>query len=84
MFGGSEDVSGVVKSEEEVEMERVMMGAWAAFGRDPVGGLGEMGWKKYEVAGESLVRLGFGNRGEATFAGVNDYDGVCGNVTVEG
>ena len=39
VFGGSEDVSGLPKSEEQRRMEGVMMKAWADFARDPREGL---------------------------------------------
>ncbi|KAI4254063.1 MAG: hypothetical protein L6R42_007337 [Xanthoria sp. 1 TBL-2021] len=43
VLGASEDVSGVVRSDEEVEMERVMMGAWGAFARNPGARIGGEG-----------------------------------------
>ena len=84
VLGGSEDVSGLSRSEEEVRMQSVFMKAWAAFARDPRGGLGrELGWPEVGE-GKGLVRLGFEGRGEATFVGAGEFDGVCANVTVVG
>ncbi|KAL8995953.1 MAG: hypothetical protein Q9169_004426 [Polycauliona sp. 2 TL-2023] len=95
VLGNSEDIvgGGVVvgesgdddDDEERRKMEEVMMGAWAAFARDPRSGLEEeMGWVRYQEVEGEVIRLGFGGRGEATFVGAGSYDHVCGNVTVEG
>ena len=81
VFGGSEDVSGLPKSEEQRRMERVMMKAWADFARDPRTGLE---WPVYDPARPTLVRLGYGNKGEATFVHPDVYDYVCYNFTLEG
>lgn len=81
VMGSSEEVSGLPKSEEQGKMEMVMMKAWTDFARDPRGGLG---WPVYDPAGETLVRLGYGNRGEATFVDPDSYDYVCSNFTLEG
>ncbi|KAL8748564.1 MAG: hypothetical protein Q9184_007216 [Pyrenodesmia sp. 2 TL-2023] len=84
VMGGSEDVSGLPKSEEQRKMEMVMMKAWAAFAKDPRKGLTKLGWPRYDPDTESLVRLGYGNKGEATFVKPDVYDDVCFNVTVTG
>ena len=81
IFGGSEDVSGLPKSEAQRKMERVMMKAWADFARDPREGLE---WPVYDPAKSTLVRLGYGNRGEATFVRPDVYDYVCSNFTLVG
>ncbi|KAI4223713.1 MAG: hypothetical protein L6R36_005209 [Xanthoria steineri] len=85
VVGNSVGVSGGVgKSAEEARMEGVMGGAWAAFARDPGRGLEGVGWGRYVVGEGGLVRLGFGGKGEATFGRGDEFDGGCGNVTLEG
>ncbi|KAL8883068.1 MAG: hypothetical protein Q9192_007468, partial [Flavoplaca navasiana] len=81
VLGNSVGVSGLEKSREEERMERVMGGVWGAFVRDPRDGLRGMGWER---GGGWLARLGFGGRGGMEFVDAGVYDGVCGNVTVEG
>ncbi|KAL8897017.1 MAG: hypothetical protein Q9207_007426 [Kuettlingeria erythrocarpa] len=84
VIGGSEEVSGLPDSREERKMQMVMMKAWAAFAGDPRGGLTGLGWPRYDPDTESLVRLGYGNVGKATFVEPSVYDDVCFNVTVQG
>ena len=85
VVGNSVAVSGgVAESAEEARMEAVMGGAWAAFVRDPRGGLEGWGWGRY-VGGEGgLVRLGEGGRGGVGFGRGDGFDGECGDVTLEG
>lgn len=54
VFGTSQDVSGRRNSKEEDDMSRYMMGAWAAFARDPAKGLTEYGWPAYREDGKYL------------------------------
>lgn len=85
ILGVSELVSGLPKSGEQRKMDMVMMRAWAAFARDARAGLREeLGWPVYDPHTESLIRLGFENKGEATFVSPEVYDRVCFNITVEG
>jgi cholinesterase len=47
---------------EEVAVEKLMMGAWANFAKDPVNGLIRMGWPSYDPKGTSLdCRMNCGN-----------------------
>lgn len=41
MFGTDLDIVGGERTEEEVEVGRYVRGAWAAFAKDPEGGLEE-------------------------------------------
>lgn len=72
---------------EEVEFGRYMRGAWAAFAKDPVGGLGsygEGGWPAYVPGRETLVRLGFGNLTGTNLAVGTMYDGMCNGTFLVG
>ncbi|KAF2718525.1 alpha/beta-hydrolase [Polychaeton citri CBS 116435] len=51
--------------------------AWAAFGRDPVNGLQEHGWPRYDPQSHSLVRLAFQNNASADFVEHSLYDAPC-------
>lgn len=67
---------------EEV-VGRWMRGAWGAFARDPVGGLGryrrkgEAGWPRYEQRGRTLVRIGLGGRAGRNLGRGDEYDDGC-------
>ena len=53
VFGGSEDVSGPSESGPEMETQRVVQKAWAAFATDPEGGLErEREWPVYNPDGK--------------------------------
>ncbi|KAL9010263.1 MAG: hypothetical protein Q9173_004782 [Seirophora scorigena] len=82
--GASEDVSGLPKSQEERKMEMVFMEAWAAFAKDPTEGLEKLGWPSYDPDTKNLIRLGYDNKGKATFVKPSEYDYVCSNVTISG
>ncbi|KAK0120271.1 hypothetical protein ONS95_011676 [Cadophora gregata] len=72
---------GVVpnNTEAEIKIGAYMRGAWAAFAKDPVGGLGsyEEGWPRYVPGRETLVRLGYQNLTGANLAVGTMYDGGC-------
>lgn len=77
LFGTAGDVTGEENRVEEEATSRYVQGAWAAFGRDPVGGLEGYGWRRYDGEGEGLMLLGDGNRAEPRFVDPRVYDGVC-------
>jgi carboxylesterase type B len=52
VFGTAEDVSGLRNTHSEYAVSRYMMGAWAAFARDPTKGLERYGWPKYNPNGK--------------------------------
>lgn len=52
IFGTAKDVSGLETSCMEAATSRYMMGAWAAFARDPKRGLSAYGWPLYDSAGK--------------------------------
>ncbi|KAF2739208.1 alpha/beta-hydrolase [Polyplosphaeria fusca] len=65
-------------TDEQVEFGRYMRRAWAAFARDPQGGLErEMRWPRYRPEEATLVRLGLGNRVGLNLGVPEDYDGEC-------
>jgi cholinesterase len=48
VLGVSQDVSGLLESGPEIQLQAYMMRAWAAFADDPVNGLrNEIGWPTY-------------------------------------
>ncbi|KAK6858393.1 hypothetical protein PG995_006092 [Apiospora arundinis] len=78
IFGTAQDVSGLKNSPAEDAMSRYMMGAWAAFARDPQKGLlSEYGWPPYDLAGDTLVRLGYEDSPKPSFVAPSTYDGHC-------
>ncbi|POS69592.1 carboxylesterase, partial [Diaporthe helianthi] len=57
VFGTGQHVSLVANSEHEDAVSAYMMGAWAAFARDPAQGLLDYGWPAYNATGNTLVQL---------------------------
>ncbi|KAK7911917.1 hypothetical protein PG985_014398 [Apiospora marii] len=73
VFGTAQDVSGLESSCKEAATSRYMMGAWAAFARDPERGLLAYGWPIYNPT----VRLGGQNSPEPNFVAPSTYDSSC-------
>ncbi|KAK7964099.1 cholinesterase precursor [Apiospora saccharicola] len=57
VFGTARDVSGLETTHEEAATSRYMMGAWAAFARDPKRGLTGYGWPSYDPAGKFSFQM---------------------------
>jgi hypothetical protein len=84
LFGNSGDVSGLEPVAEQDRLTGVMQGAWVAFARDPVGGLEEFGWPRWEEGEETVVRLGYGNSDVVDFVTGEVYSGDCEGVVLPG
>lgn len=81
VFGTGQDVSLVANSAREDEVSAYMMGAWAAFARDPETGLTGYGWPAYGAGSEAsggltLVQLAL-NSVRASFELPSLYDSAC-------
>ncbi|KAF2405046.1 alpha/beta-hydrolase [Trichodelitschia bisporula] len=66
-FGTTERFTHVADTAEEKVLIQKMMGAWAGFAKDPVGGLGRLGWPRYDESTASVVLLGGPNSAEIKF-----------------
>ncbi|KAF2220704.1 Alpha/Beta hydrolase protein [Elsinoe ampelina] len=78
LFGTTREVAGEENGAEQDRLGRYIMGAWAAFGRDPGRGLEGYGWPMWTGGqGEELVLLGEGNGDRAEFVGAGRFDGEC-------
>jgi carboxylesterase type B len=77
IFGTAEDISGLTNTAAEDATSSYMMGAWAAFGRDPQNGLTNYGWPVYSVDGNTLVELALDNNPEPSFVAPSTYDSPC-------
>jgi carboxylesterase type B len=84
LFGNVDVDGGVVgRTRGEEAVGRYMRGAWAAFARDPVKGLGRYGgrgrggWPRYVPGEETLVRIGWEGRTGANLVRGDEYDGGC-------
>ena len=80
IFGGIEDIigPGMPNTRYENWTKEYMMWAWASFVRDPADGLArEACWPRYDPAGNTLVRLAFGNYPGPSFVGPGIYDNLC-------
>lgn len=82
LFGTAFDVTGERNSPAEEATRQYVMGAWAAFGKDPAHGLVAYGWPRYdaEEGVESLALLGDGNQAAPRFVDAGVYDAVCPSV----
>ncbi|KAL1865182.1 hypothetical protein Daus18300_007309 [Diaporthe australafricana] len=80
VFGTARDVSLVENSEQEDAVSAYMMGAWAAFARDPAQGLLAYGWPTYDAASDTLVQLALNGSTEPQFADPSLFDGSCPEV----
>ncbi|KAF1995168.1 cholinesterase precursor [Amniculicola lignicola CBS 123094] len=77
IFGTAEDISGLTNTAAEDATSSYMMGAWAAFGRDPQNGLTSYGWPAYSVDGNTLVELALDNSPAPSFVAPSIYDSPC-------
>lgn len=78
VFGTGRDVSLVANSAREDAVSAGMMGAWAAFAREPATGLAGYGWPAYGPEdGRTLVQLGLDGSAVASFDVPRLYDSSC-------
>ena len=80
MFGSSEEVTGMESTWEERLWGAYTRGAWAAFARDPEGGLEGYGWKRYDEGNASLALLGLENHTMPVFESAEKWDAGCSPV----
>ena len=66
----------------EEAVGKYMRGAWAAFAKDPEGGLRGYGWPVYDPNGLTPGKLGFGNT-TVEFGRGGEFDGGCETVAVQ-
>ncbi|ORY09302.1 cholinesterase precursor [Clohesyomyces aquaticus] len=76
-FGTAQDVSGLKNSPQEDATSKYIMGAWAAFGRDPKQGLTKYGWPAYGASSKTLVRIAYKNNPAPNFVEPSTYDSTC-------
>lgn len=69
---------------EEIQVADYVQGAWLAFAKDPVNGLGsyEGGWPQYDPAEETLIRLAYENSVGTNLALPELYDAQCSEVSI--
>ncbi len=73
-----EDFPGTGKSTaDEVEFGKYMRSLWAGFAKDPVNGLVNLGWPRYQNNGTTLAKLGFENKAGLHLARGDAYDWGC-------
>lgn len=78
VFGTDLEVQNqTARTREQDVVGRYVQGAWAAFVKDPEGGLRGYGWPKYDSKSKTLVRLGYENRAGPNLAAPADYDFSC-------
>ncbi|KAH8887699.1 alpha/beta-hydrolase [Thozetella sp. PMI_491] len=62
---------------EEAAWSKYMQAAWVAFAKDPVNGLTNLGWPRYDPSGNTLARLGINTSTTPDFVPSNIYDRGC-------
>lgn len=67
----------VPSTPQQIEVFRYMRGAWAAFARDPKGGLSAYGWPEYRPDAATLVRLAYQNSTGLDLVLPTLYDAGC-------
>lgn len=77
IFGTAYDVTGQANTIPEELTSRYMMGAYAAFARDPKRGLDLYGWPEARRNTASLMRFGYDNSPGPHLAHPSIYDRVC-------
>ena len=84
MFGNSEDVTRIPPSAAQLQLTKVMQGAWVSFVNDPENGLSEFDWPQFEPGKKRLVRLGFEISPEPDFVRPEVYSGNCSDEVLAG
>jgi hypothetical protein len=66
-------------TDAEIVIGSYLRGAWAAFAKDPVTGLGKgnYSWPYYAPGNDTLVRLAYGGLSGSNLAGATSYDVGC-------
>ncbi|PLB35947.1 alpha/beta-hydrolase [Aspergillus candidus] len=79
VFGTASVVTGMADSEAEAQAGRYMRAAWAAFAKDPVGGLSgrEFRWPMFQSDRRSLIQLSLGNQTKPTYVSHFETDAMC-------
>ncbi|KAL1955878.1 hypothetical protein VTO42DRAFT_8036 [Malbranchea cinnamomea] len=77
LFGTAEPVTGFENTPEQEAFGDNIRHAWSTFARDPVNGLAELGWPKWQTWTRSLVQLGYNNNPEASFTYGVIHDAAC-------
>ncbi|KAK8910065.1 hypothetical protein ACHAPC_005434 [Botrytis cinerea] len=76
--GVGRDVSGIPNTRDEEWLSREMVRSLITFAKDPVGGLENLGWMRYEGVGSvTLNILGQDNRREVSLVESGEYDAQC-------
>ncbi|KAF2396160.1 alpha/beta-hydrolase [Trichodelitschia bisporula] len=75
-LGGAARAPSATKKQVSAYIQK----AWGAFARDPVKGLEELGWPKWESKSKSLIRLAFGNETAFSIAQGDQYDAACAGI----
>lgn len=73
MVFGTSDIIGP-DTTTEAATSKYIQNAWAAFARNPQGGLS---WPTYDPEADTLAKLGFSNNTRAVFGKGNEFDALC-------
>jgi cholinesterase len=65
-------------TEAQKGLEKKMMGAWAAFAKDPENALSKLGWPTYDEKKASIIQLGAPNSANISFVDPAVVDKNCG------
>ncbi|KAF2429759.1 putative carboxylesterase [Tothia fuscella] len=80
IFGSTEYSSRRPDTPEEVNMSEKIRAAWTGFAKDPVNGLGKLGWPLYDASAATVVRIGGPNSSEIAFEKKEKFDRICSSL----
>ncbi|KAE8374525.1 carboxylesterase [Aspergillus bertholletiae] len=82
IFGNSVAVTNIPESAHQLQLQKVMQRAWAAFVADPHHGLEKLGWPHFSLDGATLIALGEQNNPNARLIDPSLYNAGCWNDTI--
>ena len=83
VFGTSEDATGIPPTEDEKTISRLFQKAWVAFANYPEQGLtNQLGWPKFDVEEDTLIRIASDNEPKVDFVNPSIYGAPCSTVTL--
>ncbi|KAK8869028.1 Para-nitrobenzyl esterase [Apiospora arundinis] len=77
LFGNSEPVSGLPQAESQEKTVALVQHLWARFAADPVNGLSEAGWPRFEPGTDSLAQFAYENSPEWNFVKPETFAATC-------
>ncbi|KAB8235658.1 Alpha/Beta hydrolase protein [Aspergillus alliaceus] len=81
IFGDSKAMTHIPESAPQLQLQKKMQQAWAAFVLDPRHGLEKLGWPQFSLNESTLISLGENNTPDVKFTHPSAYNAECWNTT---